>query len=89
MIGVGDTEYHLRRHERRSTSGSTRRVRLPRCPAAPLGTRPVRPARCLELHQTEVEHLGKVERRARSANHHVRRLDVAMHQTVDVRVLER
>ncbi len=43
----------------------------------------------IEFDQAEVEHLGKIERRSRPADHHVRRLDVAMHQPVAVRVLER
>ena len=43
----------------------------------------------VELDQPEVEHLDEIERGAGPADHHVRRLDVAVDQAVRVRVLQR
>jgi len=45
--------------------------------------------RGIELDQTEVEHLGEIKGGSGATDHHVRRLDVAMHQAVDVRILKR
>ena len=78
MIGVSDAEHDLRRHERGSAAGAAL--------GAEFDGFIVSLPRSIEFDQTEIEHLGKIKRCSRPADHYVRRLDVAMYQPIGVRV---
>src|SRR4051812_9553332 len=78
--GLGGAEHHFGRHERGGAAGAA--------VLAEVEGVVVRSAGGVELYQTEVEHLGKIEGRSRPTDHHVRWLDVAMHQAILMRVLK-
>ena len=88
MVRLGHAEHDLGRHERRGAAGAPVAGELDGIAFRRRRPSPNRRHR-LQLHQPEVEHLGEIERRPRAAHHHVRRLDVAVHQAVHVRILQR